>query len=292
MTAEDGPRSEDGPRLVDRLGPAVGDYPPGAVFGPRTAANFEFVWIIHGRARWTCGEMTQDLRPGTLLLVRPGMRDHFAWDPGGFTRHGYVHFALCAEPGQERWPLVRDLGGREDPMAALCRYLLWLGTERPDGWRHRAAGVLRLLLPVFTKGPLPAPGEPRDTVPTPLAAMAAYVRERWSGGTAEPLTLAELASAAGVSESTLCRLFRRHFGTGPVAAVELLRLARAEPLLWLSNLSLRAVAQQCGFADAYHLSRRFKAVYGVTPSAFRAAGPERAPSSPAAPGLRALIWRE
>lgn len=72
---------------------------------------------------------------------------------------------------------------------------------------------------------------------------------------------------------------RRRLGVSPVEGLERLRLARAEPLLWLSNLSLRAIAVQCGFADAYHFSRRFRAVYGMAPSAFRAVPPESAPPS-------------
>lgn len=74
---------------------------------------------------------------------------------------------------------------------------------------------------------------------------------------------------------------RRRLGVSPVEGLERLRLARAEPLLWLSHLSLRAIAVQCGFADAYHFSRRFRAVYGMAPSAFRAVPPEsaRAPTA-------------
>jgi transcriptional regulator GlxA family with amidase domain len=78
-----------------------------------------------------------------------------------------------------------------------------------------------------------------------------------------------------------------------VEALERLRLARAEPLLWLSNLSLRAIALQCGFPDAYHFSRRFRAVYGMPPSAFRTVPPESAPPSPITNGalsaLQALV---
>lgn len=75
--------------------------------------------------------------------------------------------------------------------------------------------------------------------------------------------------------------------------LERLRPARAEPLLWLSNLSLQAIAVQCGFADAYHFSRRFRAVYGSSPSAFRTVPPEPVPPSPVSYGalsaLQALV---
>lgn len=263
--------------LVPRLGPTVADYPPGSTFGPRDARLHEFVWLLRGSATWLCGDLRLPIRPGTLLLIRPGMRDSFHWDPLTPTRHAYVHFTLSSSDSLE-WPLTRDLSGRSDPMGALCRYLLHLGTTCPPDWAEHARETLRLLLLTFLRGPTPI--EPPATLPEPVVAMMAHVREHWSDGTAASLPLSRLAAAARVSPSTLCRTFRHQFGVGPVAALELLRLARAEPLLWQSNLSMQAIAKQCGFADGYHFSRRFRAVYGVAPTTFRATAPEAAPPSP------------
>ncbi|NED93753.1 AraC family transcriptional regulator [Phytoactinopolyspora alkaliphila] len=283
--------------LVPRLGPAVADYPPGSTFGPREAKSFQFVWILRGRASWWhdgAAEPVQ-LEPGRLLLVRPGMRDSFRWDTDGPTRHAYVHFtlgdvvqpaqhqdpvlgprALVSDPGAqalgspEHWPLTHPIDERDGPIAALCRYLLWLGDARPDGWKERARDVLALLVVTFVAGPLPGDDDP--PFPRPLDAMVRHVAGRWRDGVARPVPLTELATAASISPSSLSRLFRREFGVGPVAALELIRLARAEPLLWMSNLTMAAIAAQCGFTDAYHFSRRFRAAYGVPPSVFRADG--------------------
>ncbi|PZF83544.1 hypothetical protein C1I92_12275 [Jiangella anatolica] len=278
--------------LAPRLGPAVADYPPGSTFGPRDARTYEFVWLLSGSATWRWDDLQVPLTPGTLLLVRPGMRDAFRWDPRRPTRHAYVHFTLAGPPFDDAaWPVVRELGGRPDPMGALCQYLLWLGAACPPGWHDRAAETLRLLVLTF----LAPPAEPAGSgagdggLPAPVVAAMSAVRTAWADGVARPVPLERLAAAAGVSVSTLCRAFRRRFGVGPVAALERLRLARSEPLLWMSNLSLQAIAVQCGFADAYHFSRRFRAVYGVAPSAFRATAPQAAPPSPlAASGLAAL----
>ncbi|MFI7131519.1 helix-turn-helix domain-containing protein [Nonomuraea sp. NPDC050153] len=265
--------------LVARLGPSVADYPPGSAFGPREARSYQFVWLLGGSATWLWDDLALSLAPGRLLLIRPGMRDAFRWDPRTPTRHAYVHFTLTGQLPVD-WPLVRDLTGRHDPMGALCQYLLWLGAECPPGWRVLACETLRLLTLTFLADPAPAQRTPA-TLPSPVIAMTRAVREHWSDGVARPVPMRELASAARVSPSTLSRTFRRVFGVGPVAAVELLRLTRAEPLLWQSNLSMRAIAAQCGFADAYHFSRRFRAVYGMAPTAFRRTAPESAPPSPA-----------
>lgn len=276
--------------LVPRLGPAVADYPPGSTFGPRDARTYEFVWLLSGSATWSWDDMRVPLTPGTLLLVRPGMRDAFHWDQRRPTRHAYVHFTLSGVADGVMWPVVRDLGGRPDPMGALCQYLLWLGSSCPPAWPEQAAETLRLLVLTFLAPPASSVDAGDDGgLPAPIVAAMGAVRSAWSGGVARTVPLEVLAEAAGVSVSTLCRAFQRRFGVGPVAALERLRLARAEPLLWMSNLSLQAIAVQCGFADAYHFSRRFRAVYGLAPSAFRATPPQDAPPSPlVAAGLAAL----
>lgn len=267
-------------------GPAVADYPPGSTFGPRAARYFQFVWVLRGHASWSWSGAgsgvgagaTVDLAPGELLLVRPGMRDSFTWDRRRPTRHAYVHFTGTGGPdlpAPAAWPLVRPFEHRGGVMAALTSYLLLLGDARPAGWQRHAADALRLLTRAFVAGPVESPGH---ELPPLIASAAGHVADRWSDGVTVPLSVAELARAAGAAPSTLTRAFRREFGVGPVTALERIRLARAEPLLTMSNLTLAAIARQCGFRDAYHFSRRFRAVYGVPPTGFRRAGGQPGPA--------------
>ena len=78
-------------------------------------------------------------------------------------------------------------------------------------------------------------------------------------------------------------LLLTHYGTGPVAAFELLRLARAATLLTRSNLSVAAVAEDCGFANPYHFSPRFHRTYGQPPGRYRRAATRLEPTEPLAP---------
>jgi len=128
------------------------------------------------------------------------------------------------------------------------------------------------------RGPLPDRDDER--LPPPLEGLLELVRGAWSPpAPTRPLPLRELAAGACISTGYLSRLFRQHYGIGPVAAVELLRLARAATLLTRSNLSVAAVAHDCGFANPYHFSRRFHRVYGQPPAATAAPPPARTPTS-------------
>lgn len=247
--------------------PALADYPPGARFTrQRKLANFELVWLLSGSARWRAGGENRALVPGQLLLVPPGTEDTFDWDPEVPTRHGYVHFALSGD--SPTLPLVR---GTEPPgpIDALLDYLVWLATEPSPAWRERAEEVIALVLRLFAAGPLPESGPAPE--PPAVEAALAHVRGAWAAGM-RPVPLAELAGAAAVSAAHLSRQFARAYGLGPVAALERVRLARAATLLGRSNLTVTEVGAACGFADPLHFSRRFRAVYGRSPRAYRAGG--------------------
>jgi AraC-like DNA-binding protein len=98
----------------------------------------------------------------------------------------------------------------------------------------------------------------------------APVRRHLHAHLGEPIPTAALAEMIGLTESHFIRAFHLEFGLPPHAYHLRLRLARAVELLSY-GLSVATVANECGFADQSHLSRKFKEVYGLTPSAWRTA---------------------
>lgn len=253
--------------------PASAYYPPASTFGPRRLDSFELVWLLSGTASWIWHDTgtTIGLPPGTLLLARPGMRDEFHWHTP--CRHGFVHFELLPSPETTGWPITRAIA-KPSPLGGMLDYLLWLGTGPTPDWAQRVEDIIGILVRTFVAGPLPDRGDNME--PPVLATALDYVRREWSRGM-RPVSLSELAASANVSKEYLSRLFQRHFGVGPVAGLELVRLARADTLLSRSNLTITQIARDCGFTDPLHFSRRFKHVYGVSPRAYRQVGEQASP---------------
>lgn len=261
--------------------PDVALYPAGATFGPRTLSDYEFVWLLSGSAEWIFGEERHALHPGVLSLARPGAADTYRWDARTNSTHAYVHFTFAASADMDdcnTWPRVRELTA-VDPMAALCRHLLRLGAApaSPEV-TGLVVEVLTLLVRLFLAEPLPAA---QGWVPDAhMLRLMGHLRRVWAGGVLRPISVGELAAATGLSAGYLSRLVRHRFGVGPARAVELLRLGRAAGLLDRSNLPVAAVASACGYADAFHFSKRFHATYHVSPRAYRAEAPHEDPWAP------------
>jgi PAS domain S-box-containing protein len=85
---------------------------------------------------------------------------------------------------------------------------------------------------------------------------------------AAPLDLPSLARAAGVSPAQLERDFRNAFGMPPRRFQHKLRIERACAAL-AGSASVAEIALACGFADQSAFTRRFRAIAGCTPSAWR-----------------------
>lgn len=86
-----------------------------------------------------------------------------------------------------------------------------------------------------------------------------------------PIGVEVLAHRVGLSSRQMERLFLSHLGRTPVAFYAALRMERAHELVSRTSLSIDVVAQHCGYSSATHFARRYRAHFGVTPAAERAA---------------------
>jgi len=78
-----------------------------------------------------------------------------------------------------------------------------------------------------------------------------------------------MATASGLSGSRFAHLFRDRVGLSPRAFVEAERMARARQLLEMSDLPIKEIAAQLGFASEFYFSTRFRRSAGQSPRDFR-----------------------
>lgn len=81
--------------------------------------------------------------------------------------------------------------------------------------------------------------------------------------------LSLIAEKAGISRVQLTRIFKNEFHITPSEYIQKLRLNRVRYLLLNTSLTLAEIAEQCGFTDEHHLSKRFKSHFGTSPSIYR-----------------------
>ncbi|HKF35021.1 MAG TPA: helix-turn-helix transcriptional regulator [Jatrophihabitantaceae bacterium] len=93
---------------------------------------------------------------------------------------------------------------------------------------------------------------------------------------AEPLTVADLARAAGLSKAHFSREFRRAFGESPHAYLLTRRLERAAAMLRTTDRSVADICIAVGLDSIGSFTASFRRMFGRTPTAYRAAFPPAA----------------
>ena len=83
------------------------------------------------------------------------------------------------------------------------------------------------------------------------------------------LSLQALANESGYSRVHFVRMFRAATGYSPHSYLLNLKLERVQELLKNPSRSLIDIALDCGFSSHSHMSRLFRKIVGVTPSAYR-----------------------
>jgi AraC family transcriptional regulator len=86
---------------------------------------------------------------------------------------------------------------------------------------------------------------------------------------ADPLSLADLASAAGASRAHFARGFRGMTGYTPMAYVQKKRIEKAQELLLETDHSVLEIAVAVGFQNQSHFAVAFRRTTGISPNQFR-----------------------
>ncbi len=111
----------------------------------------------------------------------------------------------------------------------------------------------------------PKSADGRDDFFSKLAPVADYIINKYKS----VITLDELARAANVSKSYLCRTFSEAYGATPIKYLQNYRIDRAKQLLISTDMTMKKLARETGFNDTSFFCRTFKKYEGMTPEQFR-----------------------
>ncbi|WIV55903.1 GlxA family transcriptional regulator [Amycolatopsis nalaikhensis] len=202
---------------------------------------------------------------GVFALARTGLLDG---------RSATTHWAR-AEQLRREFPQVRvepdalyvDHGDVATSAGAGAGIDLCLHLVRTDhGAAHAALVARHMVMPPHRDG-----GQAQYAPPSSPADALDGLLE-WAGARlGTPLSVAELAARLNVSPRTLARRFAEQLGTSPGAWLLARRVAEARTLLEETDLPVEAIAVRVGLASAVNLRRRFRALVGTTPGAYRRA---------------------
>lgn len=207
------------------------------------------------------------LEPGRTLLIPAGTVFDFGCT-SPYRQH-YIHFRASVLGGIPMFDLLPhrnavDCSGMQawrlaqhERMEAVCR----------DGTlaaKLECRGILLQLLAAFLTLADGDAGRLNDA--GRFRSVLAYIEAHLD----EAVPVPELADLAHLDRAHFTRSFTEAVGLPPGKYVTSRRIAFAQQLLRESpGATLERIARQTGFADAFHFSRVFRRVAGISPSEYR-----------------------
>lgn len=236
-------------------------------FHPHSHDELSVGIIDNGVSSYLNRRQKEMVGPGSIVTINAG--DTHACNPEQtdwsyrmlFADPQWAADALTAEPGRPVPVFVSR--GTSGPEAVRRFDRAWSLLTTDTGPLETETAVIDLLLPLLDHDPASAPRRRADP------AMI-RVREMILDHLGDPLPLARLSEAVGLTRSQLLHRFRLTWGQAPHACQLDERIKRAKPMLRRGDRSLSEIAQTLGFADQAHFQRHFRQRLALTPGQYRA----------------------
>ena len=164
---------------------------------------------------------------------------------------------------------LRCRRGERDPVLSnLTDIVLSLFDREAGSWeallKHLAIAICSHLI----EDPVSEPAFGSDGLVLPYNRET-LAKEFMRKNLARELCVADIAAAAGLSANHFSQGFKKVTGVTPYRWLMHARVDAAKDLLRNSDLTLKAIADACGFVDQSHFTKVFSRQTGMTPAVWR-----------------------
>lgn len=230
---------------------------PGRILIKRTLSGTGTLYVGTRRLEVPAGWAFAIERPGPYLYAYEHTREPWRYE---FVTIGFRDVAEILPRWLKRDPLIplKDFPELEAQFVKLVDSRL-ADSSRED--LLQSAQAYRFFLGYVAAKSKAALTHDRN----PIARCRRTIEQRFR----EPLSIAELAGAAGYATESFIRKFHQSYGVTPRHFVNLLRIRHACRLLEAGELPLKRIARECGFSSPHYFGRTFRQFLGVSPGAYR-----------------------
>lgn len=241
--------------------------------------EFEIIFVRRGHLQVTLDGVAHSLSAGAMLFVNSGVihsghPENAEYECVVFGLETAVRQYLAAEP-EGRALLAQELLLPTDvfllhPAAAKeAERLVTAMREEKPGFMLTALSAIAGLFGLVLRQEILVSQSPKSNGFTtrllPFENAVSFMEENF----AEPITLGEMATAAGISRKYFSEYFKKVSGKSPFEYLTSYRIERASELLLHTDLPITQIALDCGFNDLSYFIKTFKKQTEITPAKWR-----------------------
>lgn len=237
----------------------------------------EITYILSGKGQYFVEGITYDVKAGDLIICNAGVRHHNIVtnkkEPTEEFFVGFTDYHLKELPPntmdlKDHSYLVHTDTELHQNLSKLCYAMLTENESNQAGkYFMLKAYLIQFLLLIIRQNAEPQPKQenyPFDTHNKNYVVnqIVSYFDTHYN----EKISLDQIAQTMYLSPVYLSKIFKEETGESPINYLIKIRLEKAKDMLSAPNPeSIKTIANQVGYEDAYHFSKLFKKYYGVSP---------------------------
>ena len=235
---------------------------------PAGRKDFQLILIETGSIRFFHGNTITEARAGSAFLYLPGTPQEYAWDVGRPLLSHWVHYS-----GSTASDITRRCGldfglfqtGCDKTLIRLFeRISLEKQSSSPLG-EELCSAMLWELLAFCGRRKTQGWNENTDRARLLISSAAEKIAREWARN--EPVET--YAALCGFDIYRFTHEFSALYGVSPLQYRISIRLRHASEYLKGTALSVRDIAELCGYDDPLYFSRIFAKRFGISPREFR-----------------------
>jgi AraC-like DNA-binding protein len=235
----------------------------------RILNEFQINYITRGSGIYETHDSNYSIKPGSLLISRPGAWHRYKPLTNTGWTENYVGFdgaiprnILKADSPYVLKPVLQ-IGNREEFIDTYHKIFEMILEEKP-GFQQVASGMIMKLLGYMVSLEKQK-NFTNKRVERTIRDACFEMRENIG----VEIDFKEYARDQNIGYSYFRKMFKQYTGIAPVQYHLDLKIRRARDLLISSDLSIKEIAYQVGFHSIHYFSRCFKSKTGRSPSEFR-----------------------
>lgn len=250
---------------------------PGHHFGPAVRAQYLLHFIIKGKGRFSVNNHTYSLSANQVFLIQPNIPTYYTADSEDPWEYIWIGF-----DGQDAQMILQNCGllGKYPfvdyvPSDKLIQCL----NNIVDGMKNQTSNDYELLGNLFMIFGFLTHNQTESHRPLEndyLQKAMFYIKNNYH----KNISVQDIADYVGINRSYLYRLFIQEFSISPKKYIFDYRFHVATDLLSNTNMTVSAIALNCGFKDISAFCNQFRKSTGFTPKQYRAID-----------GARQMTWK-
>lgn len=235
----------------------------------RILNEFQVNYITHGQGIYETESGRFQIKPGSLMVTRPGVWHRYRPDKkSGWTENfigfdGSIPREIFSQgrPWSER--VVHHMGNREEFIDTYHNIFEIIQEEQP-GFQQVASGMIMKLLGLMVslEKQRNFSGKRMEKV---IREVCFEIRENIG----KEIDFKSYAEENNIGYSYFRKMFKQYTGIAPVQYQLDLKIRRAREMLVATDKTIKEIAFELGFQSIHYFSRIFKKKTGMAPSDIR-----------------------